>query len=175
MELSIVFNSSYKGKIKDKLSVKLSTLFLFLFLGFIFVFVGFYLYFVEINRIITRLDRFYGFCLIFLGLILILISPFSIIFKHMNKDLKGDISIFLYQEATSNKWMYRISAIKKNTPFLEIGEINTIVIKKNLAIIKSLRGEEYIIPLKELNMSQKETLFSIEKEVKQERIRHTSK
>ena len=93
----------------------------------------------------------------------------------MNKDLKGDISVYLYQEATSNKWMYRISAIKKNTPFLEIGEINTIVIKKNLAIIKSLRGEEYIIPLKELNMSQKETLFSIEKEVKQERIRHTSK
>lgn len=174
MELSINFNSKYKGKIKDKIGVKLSALLLFIIVGLVFIFVGFYLYFVDVNRVITRMDRFEGFIFMCLGLLLIALSPLSIIFKHFNKGLIGDIYVLLYQNNDSNKWMYRVSSTKKSGPFLDMGEINLLLIKKNIAIIKTIKGEEYIIPLKVLDISQKEALFGIEKEVKNERIRQTN-
>lgn len=154
-QINISFPSNYKGKVKDKLSIKSNSVIFSFSIGLVLLAIGLYLFLrdkvttIAQSPIITIL----GFILIFMGILIMLTSPFIGLFKGYNKYLKGNIDINLTKNESISfpYYSYRIYSYK----FESKGNLNNIVRLRRVYALTLEKGKMLYIPI---NMLSKESV-----------------
>lgn len=169
MKFNICFESKYKGMLKDVLKIKIKNMFNMIFFGFLFLFVGIYVLFLRFNEPVLWYHNVLGYLLIILGLLFIVFSPFGFLLKKYNKGFMDKINIEFYKK--DNEWFYHLRGTKNNASYEEEYKINLVEIKKGICIFSSLNGNEFFIPLKELNEDNINDLYLMKNEILKLRIK----
>lgn len=169
MRFNICFESKYKGMFKDVLKIKIKNMFSMIFFGFLFLFIAIYILFLRFNEPVLWYHKVLGYLLIILGLLFIVFSPFGFLFKKYNKGFMDKINIEFYKK--DNEWFYHLRGTKNNSSYEEEYKINLVEIKKDICIFSSLNGNEFFIPLKELNEENINDLIIMKNEILKLRIK----
>lgn len=169
MRFNICFESKYKGMFKDILKIKIKNMFSMIFFGFLFLFIAIYILFLRFNEPILWYHKVLGYLLIILGLLFIVFSPFGFLLKKYNKGFMDKINIEFYKK--DNEWFYHLRGTKNNSSYEEEYKINLVEIKKDICIFSSLNGNEFFIPLKELNEENINDLILMKNEILKLRIK----
>lgn len=169
MKFNICFESKYKGMFKDVLKIKIKNMFSMIFFGFLFLFIAIYILFLRFNEPVLWYHKVLGYLLIILGLLFIIFSPFGFLFKKYNKGFMDKINIEFYKK--DNEWFYHLRGTKNNSSYEEEYKINLVEIKKDICIFSSLNGNEFFIPLKELNEENINDLILMKNEILKLRIK----
>ena len=169
MRFNICFESKYKGMFKDILKIKIKNMFSMIFFGFLFLFIAIYILFLRFNEPILWYHKVLGYLLIILGILFIVFSPFGFLLKKYNKGFMDKINIEFYKK--DNEWFYHLRGTKNNSSYEEEYKINLVEIKKDICIFSSLNGNEFFIPLKELNEENINDLIIMKNEILKLRIK----
>lgn len=154
-QINISFPSNYKGKVKDKLSVKSNSVIFSFSIGLVLLAIGLYLFLRD--KIMTLAQSpiipILGIILIFLGILIMLSSPFIGLFKGYNKYLKGNVNINLTKNETDSfpYYSYRIYSYK----FESNGNLNNIVRLRRVYALTLEKGKMLYIPI---NILSKESV-----------------
>lgn len=174
MKLTIEFDSNYVGKRKNDLREKLATFRLFIFGSIVLLFCATYMVFWDNGRVISRMDLETGYILYAASVIVLVMSPFTLIFTKTNCNIKGMMKFTFVKEDENSEYCYELQTIKRKKPYYEIGKINMIVPKKHYFILSSNKGKSYLIPYCELSKDDKEELTKLSDCIKQLRIKQTN-
>ena len=169
MKFNICFESKYKGMFKDVLKIKIKNMFSMIFFGFLFLFIAIYILFLRFNEPVLWYHKVLGYLLIILGILFIVFSPFGFLLKKYNKGFMDKINIEFYKK--DNEWFYHLRGTKNNSSYEEEYKINLVEIKKDICIFSSLNGNEFFIPLKELNEENINDLIIMKNEILKSRIK----
>lgn len=169
MKFNICFESKYKGMFKDVLKIKIKNMFSMIFFGFLFLFIAIYILFLRFNEPVLWYHKVLGYLLIILGILFIVFSPFGFLLKKYNKGFTDKINIEFYKK--DNEWFYHLRGTKNNSSYEEEYKINLVEIKKDICIFSSLNGNEFFIPLKELNEENINDLILMKNEILKLRIK----
>lgn len=169
MRFNICFESKYKGMFKDVLKIKIKNMFSMIFFGFLFLFIANYILFLRFNEPVLWYHKVLGYSLIILGILFIVFSPFGFLLKKYNKGFMDKINIEFYKK--DNEWFYHLRGTKNNSSYEEEYKINLVEIKKDICIFSSLNGNEFFIPLKELNEENINDLIIMKDEILKLRIK----
>lgn len=169
MKFNICFESKYKGMFKDILKIKIKNMFSMIFFGFLFLFIAIYILFLRFNEPVLWYHKVLGYLLIILGILFIVFSPFGFLLKKYNKGFMDKINIEFYKK--DNEWFYHLRGTKNNSSYEEEYKINLVEIKKDICIFSSLNGNEFFIPLKELNEENINDLIIMKNEILKLRIK----
>lgn len=154
-QINISFPSNYKGKVKDKLSVKSNSVIFSFTIGLVLLALGLYLFLRDKVTTLAQssLIPILGLILIFLGILIMLSSPFIGLFKGYNKYLKGDVSINLTKNESISfpYYSYRIYSDKYNSD----GNLNNIAKLKRVYALTLEKGKMLYIPI---NILSKESI-----------------
>ena len=167
MRFNICFESKYKGMLKDVLKIKIKNMFSMIFFGFLFI--AIYILFLRFNEPVLWHHKVLGYSLIILGLLFIVFSPFGFLLKKYNNGFMDKINIEFYKK--DNEWFYHLRETKNNSSYEEEYKINLVEIKKDICIFSSLNGNEFFIPLKELNEENINDLILMKNEILKLRIK----
>lgn len=154
-QINISFPSNYKGKVKDKLSIKSNSAIFSFSIGLVLLAIGLYLFLRDKATTFAQspIIPILGLILIFLGILIILTSPFIGLFKGYNKYLKGNININLTKNESDSfpYYSYRIYSGK----FESNGNLNNIVKLKRVYALTLEKGKMLYIPI---NILSKESV-----------------
>lgn len=146
-QINISFPSNYKGKVEDKLSIKSNSVIISFTIGLVLLAIGLYLF---LRDKVTTLAQspvipILGLILIFLGILIMLTSPFIGLFKGYNKYLKGNVNINLIKNESISfpYYSYRIYSDK----FESNGNLNNIVKLKRVYALTLEKGKMLYIPI----------------------------
>lgn len=146
-QINISFPSNYKGKAKDKLSVKSNSVIFSFTIGLVLLALGLYLFLRDKATTLAQssLIPILGLILIFLGILIMLSSPFIGLFKGYNKYLKGNVNINLTKNETDSfpYYSYRIYSDKFNSD----GNLNNIAKLKRVYALTLEKGKMLYIPI----------------------------
>lgn len=169
MKFNICFESKYKGMFKDVLKIKIKKLLNMIFLGLVFLCIGIYILFLRFYEPNLWYQNILGYLFVILGLLFIIFSPFGFLLKKYNKGFMDKINIEFYKK--DNEWFYHLRGTKNNSSYEEEYKINLVEIKKDICIFSSLNGNEFFIPLKELNEENVNDLYLMKNEILKLRIK----
>lgn len=156
---SVIFNSKYKGHIKDLIKYKVSSFFSTILLSFVIFFIGIYVGYINYNSVINTIEFILGNILMVIGVIFLLISPFVLIFINYNHNLKGEIRInFIFE---GNKTNYSVYTNKDKKSIDERGVVTSLRRKKSFIILSNQKAKEYLIPLNALTEFDKNKLINL--------------
>ena len=154
-QINISFPSNYKGKVKDKLSIKSNSVIFSFSIGLVLLAIGLYLFLRDKATTLAQspVIPILGLILIFIGILIMLTSPFIGLFKGYNKYLKGNISINLTKNESDSfpYYSYRIYSDKYNSD----GNLNNISKLKRVYALTLEKGKMLYIPI---NMLSKESV-----------------
>lgn len=148
MKFELSFDSGYKGRLRDKLKIKLSEYLWLTFIGVLVIFVAFYVVFFDYSRVITRSERIFGFMLYVGGFALIVAAPVTALCKGFNRGIKGEMRFVFEKKEGEKEWTHVLTAVRNGLPFDEYGTVSLIDIKQYVAEVKTIKGTVYYIPLK---------------------------
>lgn len=174
MKFELSFDSGYKGRLRDKLKIKLSEYLWLTFIGVLVIFVAFYVVFFDYSRVITRSERIFGFMLYVGGFALIVAAPVTALCKGFNRGIKGEMRFVFEKKEGEKEWTYVLTAVRNGLPFDEYGTVSLIDIKQYVAEVKTIKGTVYYIPLKEISDDARRNLGFVEGEVRALRIAETA-
>ena len=78
------------------------------------------------------------------GVLLLIASPFILLFKSYNRGLKGDIDVFLNKK--DEVWYYTITTNVKKNPFTSEGKLLLIEVEKYWVMIRGNNARDFYIP-----------------------------
>lgn len=160
MNFTIEMDSNYKGKRKDILKLKFSSFLWTIVLGVFAFFTGVYISFINYNRVINDIVFAIGIIVMIIGVLFLVCSPFVLLFKGLNRKLKGKIT-FAFTKGEDQKWAYTLTATKNDKLFQESGFITMVMKKKCFFDLFNNKGNEYYIPMKVLSEEQLGNLNSL--------------
>lgn len=154
-QINISFPSNYKGKVKDKLSVKSNSVIISFTIGLVLLAIGLYLFLRDKATTLAQspIIPILGLILIFLGILIMLTSPFIGLFNGYNKYLKGNININLTKNEPDSfpYYSYRIYSDE----FESNGNLNNIARLKRVYALTLEKGKMLYIPI---NILSKESV-----------------
>ena len=176
-ELSITFNTDYKGHHKDNLRTRLSSFLLFVLVGLAGIFGGIYCVLGGFQGPASDYEFTSGIVFMIIGVLLVASSPFSFFFGGtMNRKCQGKLTIRFFKPNCALKlWRYQLTTSLKKKPFEEHGDINGVEDKKKFAIVSLDSGKSLHIPYSLLSKEEKDSLLAIGKETKEYLIEETQK
>lgn len=172
MEFEIFFNTDYPDKRKDIRSVKNKTFGIF-FCSFATLFaIGFFIVFFTFWNF--RWDqKLFGDILFAVGLIGLLLTPFFVLFKKVNKGLDGDVHM-VFTKLANGEW--NCMAFVNTTPApVYSDEISLAEFTSRVVVVTLKNGKEVVVPLCLMSDDDKAKLKTVADETKQLRIDQTAK
>lgn len=168
-ELSISFDSQYKGHKKDNFKTRLSSFSLFIIVGLAGIFGGLYCILGGFQGKPSDFELTAGVIFVILGVLLIVTSPLSFLFGGtMNRRCKGELSIRFFKPNLELKlWRYELKTTYKKKILEEHGDIDKVEDKKDYAIISLDSAKTLHIPYSEISKEDKDSLLAIGKEVQE--------
>ncbi len=172
MEFEIFFNTDYPDKRKDIRSVKNKTFGIF-FCSFATLFaIGFFIVFFMFQNFRWE-QKLLGGILLAVGLIGLLLTPFFVLFKKVNKGLDGDVHM-VFTKLANDEW--NCMAFVNTTPEpVYNDEISLAEFTSRVVVVTLKNGKEVVVPLRLMSDDDKAKLKTVADETKQLRIESTAK
>ncbi len=158
-EFHIQFPSRFKGKLKETLRLKFKTFIIDFFLSFVLFFGGVFVAFYNLGNVGHKAIDLFGVGLMIAGVLLLIASPFILLFKSYNRGLKGDIDIFLNKK--DEVWYYIITTNAKKNPFKSEGKLLLIQVEKYWVMIRGNNARDFYIPCSILTKEELNVLKEI--------------
>lgn len=158
-EFHIQFPSRFKGKLKETLRLKFKTFIIDFFLSFVLFFGGVFMAFYNLGNVGHKTIDLYGVGLMIAGVLLLIASPFILLFKSYNRGLKGDIDVFLNKK--DEVWYYTITTNVKKNPFTSEGKLLLIEVEKYWVMIRGNNARDFYIPCSILTKEELNALKEI--------------
>lgn len=177
-ELSISFDSQYKGHKKDNLKTRISSFTLFIVVGLTGIFFGLYCILQGgFQEKTSNVGLTNGLIFMILGVLLIATSPLSFLFGGtMNKRCQGKVTIRFFKPNLEWKlWRYELRTTYKKKTLEEHGDIDNVEDKKKYAVISLDTAQTLHIPYSEITEEEKKSLLAIGKEVQEYLAEETRK
>jgi len=175
MKITFEFNSDYKGKGLNNLKAKLSSFLLNIFGSICSFFVAIYWFLYHTKHVMAKIDTIIIFTFTFLGVALLISSPFVLLFKRINKGIKGLMKFIIEEDEQTHEFHYTLYTILDNLDYKEEGLIDIIDQKSTYFMLKTKNNTSYLIPSSELSLNIRFELASICAEIKNRRIKKSSK
>lgn len=145
--ISIVFDSRYKGHVKDMILEKLRMFFSMIFLAILMLLIALYAAYSLGGNVPLGI-------ILYFGSGIVLVSAFIIpLFRRRNSGMTGQIEIDFYPESLE----YEVRGTRKKKPFQERAKLVQIKIRKKTVLIVNTKAG-YLIPMSAITREQLEAL-----------------
>ena len=158
-KLHIRFPSRFKGKLKETVRLKFKTFMIDFILSFVLFFSGVFVTFYNLEKVGHETIDLFGVVLMLAGVLLLIASPFILLFKSYNRGLKGDIDIFLNKK--DEAWYYTITTNPKKNSFKSEGKLLLIEVDKYWVMIRGNNARDFYIPCSILTKEELDMLKEI--------------